>query len=149
MNSRARHANLFLLELVCSLFLFALCACVCVGLILHAQQLNRESRDLTQAVYLAQTAAEEWRAGTLEHNPGWCGPDAGLPEFQGDGCLLFDQSGASISREQAPSALETGQVAYSLILTRSLSPSGAAQATVSVLSGWLGEQLFALEVSMP
>lgn len=58
-----RRTNLFLLELVLDLLLFALCAAVCVGLILHAKGMSLDSRRLTDAVYLAQTAAETWRSG--------------------------------------------------------------------------------------
>lgn len=58
-----KRANLFLLELVLDLLLFALCAAVCVGLLLHAKGMSLESRRLTDAVYLAQDAAETWRTG--------------------------------------------------------------------------------------
>ena len=62
MSRGAPRANLFLLELVLDLFVFALCAAVCVGLLVRAHGLSRKSGRLTQAVYLAQTAAETWRS---------------------------------------------------------------------------------------
>ena len=65
-----KRANLFLLELVLDLFIFALCAAVCVGLLLHARRLSQESGQLTQAVSLAQSAAEALRGGrTLPEAP--------------------------------------------------------------------------------
>ena len=50
------RSRLFLLELVCDLGIFALCAAVCVSM-------SRESTQLTQAVYIAQDAAERIRSG--------------------------------------------------------------------------------------
>lgn len=58
-----KRTNLFLIELVFNLFIFALCAAVCVGLLLHARRLSQESERLTQAVTLAQSAAEALRTG--------------------------------------------------------------------------------------
>jgi hypothetical protein len=58
-------SRLLLLELVCNLFLFALCAAVCILFLVRARALSRESTDLTHAVYLAQSAAEVWRAGDI------------------------------------------------------------------------------------
>lgn len=73
MSGNARRSNLFLLELVLNLALFALCASVCVALLVHTRSMSRESEALTQAVYLAQSAAERWRAtGEI---PAWTAPD--------------------------------------------------------------------------
>lgn len=60
-----RRTHLFLTELVLDLFLFAVCAAVCAGLLLRARGMSRESRRLTEAVYAAQTIAEQWRATRL------------------------------------------------------------------------------------
>ena len=62
MSYGPKKANLFLIELVCNLLIFALCAAVCVGLLVHARRISQESTCLTQAVYLAQSIAEEWKA---------------------------------------------------------------------------------------
>lgn len=62
MSYGPKKANLFLIELVCNLLIFALCAAVCVGLLVHARRISQESTRLTQAVYLAQSIAEEWKA---------------------------------------------------------------------------------------
>ena len=56
-------SRLLLLELVADLFIFALCAAVCVALLVQAKSMSRESARLTQAVYIAQDAAERLRAG--------------------------------------------------------------------------------------
>lgn len=58
-----KRANLFLIELLFNLFIFALCAAVCAGLLVHARRMSLESTRLTQAVYLAQSTAEALRAG--------------------------------------------------------------------------------------
>lgn len=63
MNPVPKRTNLFLIELLFNLFIFALCAAVCVGLLVHARRMSLESTRLTQAVYLAQSAAEALRAG--------------------------------------------------------------------------------------
>lgn len=62
MKKLSQSSNFFLLELVLNLFLFVLCAAICVGLLLSAWKLSRDSSALTAAVNLAQTAAEEWKA---------------------------------------------------------------------------------------
>lgn len=73
MKQTGHRSSLILLELIINLFLFAICAAVCVGLLLHARGMSAESRNLTQAVYIAQTIAEEWQAtGAM---PMWCTPD--------------------------------------------------------------------------
>lgn len=56
-------ARMLLLELVFNLFIFAVCALVCVSLFVQSRKMSRESTDLTQAVYLAQSAAELWKSG--------------------------------------------------------------------------------------
>lgn len=58
-----KRANLFLIELLFNLFIFALCAAVCVGLLVHARHMSLKSTRLTQAVYLAQSTAEAMRLG--------------------------------------------------------------------------------------
>lgn len=63
MKESGSRFSLFLMELVIDLFLFVLCAAVCVGLLLHARSMSLESTRLTQAVYLAQSTAEALRAG--------------------------------------------------------------------------------------
>jgi len=60
-NNHSR-SRLLLLELILDLVIFALCAAVCVTLLVRARFMSRASGELTQAVYLAQTAAETWRS---------------------------------------------------------------------------------------
>ncbi|MCD7947765.1 MAG: hypothetical protein LUG13_05645 [Oscillospiraceae bacterium] len=57
------RANLFLIELVINLLLFGLCAAVCVSLLLAARSMGQKSERLTQGLYIAQSAAEQLRAG--------------------------------------------------------------------------------------
>ncbi len=62
MRPFARRRGPFLVELTVDILLFGICAAVCVCLLLQARSMSRESRELTQAVYLAQSAAESWKA---------------------------------------------------------------------------------------
>lgn len=62
MKHQVKRANLFLIELVLNLFIFVLCAAVCVGLLIHARSMSVDSSRLTQSVYAAQSAAEVWKA---------------------------------------------------------------------------------------
>lgn len=61
-------SRLLLLELVADLFIFALCAVVCVALLVQARSMSAESTRLTQAVYIAQDAAERLRAGETTYD---------------------------------------------------------------------------------
>ncbi|MEG2678532.1 MAG: hypothetical protein RR949_01260 [Oscillospiraceae bacterium] len=58
-----KKGTLVLLELLCNILIFALCAAVCVGILGHAKTISEESATLTDAVLLAQSAAERNRAG--------------------------------------------------------------------------------------
>ena len=51
-----------LLERILDLCVFAVCAVVCVLLLVRAQGISAGSQRLTRAVYLAQSAAETWKA---------------------------------------------------------------------------------------
>jgi len=52
-----------LLELICMVMVFALCAAICVSILEGAWNLSRNSEHLTQAVYLAENAAARLQAG--------------------------------------------------------------------------------------
>lgn len=74
---RETAGRLRLLELILDLVVFALCAIVCVVLLVKAQGMSADSRRLTEAVYLAQSAAEEWKA------TGEVPADCGAPDSEG------------------------------------------------------------------
>lgn len=57
------RSRLLLLELMFDLLIFALCAVVCTALLVQAKAISRESTRLTEAVYIAQSAAERCRNG--------------------------------------------------------------------------------------
>ncbi|MEA4955068.1 MAG: hypothetical protein VB096_06090 [Pseudoflavonifractor sp.] len=63
-----RGGRVRLLELVLDLCVFAVCALICVLLLVQAGTTSGESARLTRAVYLAQTLAEDWKMG--ESDPG-------------------------------------------------------------------------------
>lgn len=55
-------SGLFLLELVLGILFFSLASAVCVSLFVNARLTSTRSRDLTEAVLQAQTAAESYRS---------------------------------------------------------------------------------------
>lgn len=59
-------SRLLLMELVCDLVIFTLCAVVCVALLVQARSMSQTSTELTRAVYLAQEAVETGFTGTTE-----------------------------------------------------------------------------------
>ena len=61
-------SRLLLLELVIDFIIFALCAVVCAALLFQARTMSDESTKLTQAVYIAQDAAERVRAGETTYD---------------------------------------------------------------------------------
>ena len=70
---RDNKSSLFLTELILNIFIFVLCAVICTALFLNAKKLSSDSKRLTDAVYIAQSAVENGRA---------------------NGCLRDGQSGA-------------------------------------------------------
>ena len=52
--------SLLLLELMLNILIFALCAAVCLSLLFCARAAMDESRELSRAVYVAQTVAETY-----------------------------------------------------------------------------------------
>lgn len=69
MNATPR-SRLLMIELVCDMVIFVLCAVVCIALLVQARTMGLQSNHLTQAVYIAQTAAETWKAGAaVDPNP--------------------------------------------------------------------------------
>lgn len=65
------RAGLFLTELIFDLLIFALCAAVCVSLFARAHGMQAQSRRLCATVAIAQTAAEQLRAGESPAETGW------------------------------------------------------------------------------
>lgn len=65
MNPTPR-SRLLLVELICDFVIFALCAVVCVTLLVKARSMSRASTELTRAVYLAQEAVETERYESYE-----------------------------------------------------------------------------------
>lgn len=68
MESRKKHSNLFLLELIIAIFFFSIISAVCVQLFSEAYSLSKKSTDLTKAVNITSNLAEGIRSwdGSLE-----------------------------------------------------------------------------------
>lgn len=60
---RRGKSGLFLMELMISLLIFAVCACVCAAIIAKAAVDISESRDLSNALILSQNKAELIKSG--------------------------------------------------------------------------------------
>ncbi len=63
MKNKVNRSTLFLTELIIDLFIFAVCAAVSAGLLIKAYGMSRQSTELTQEVYIAQSVAERFRQG--------------------------------------------------------------------------------------
>lgn len=68
-RATSSRSGLFLIELIAAIGLFALASAVCVQLFAQAHLISEESRNLSQAMLRAQSAAECFKAaaGDLEH----------------------------------------------------------------------------------
>ena len=62
------RSGLFAIELLIAVGIFSLCAAICVGLVVRAEVMSRDSADLDRAVTEARSAAECFKAagGDLE-----------------------------------------------------------------------------------
>ncbi|MGI6028449.1 MAG: hypothetical protein ACOX81_03440 [Candidatus Heteroscillospira sp.] len=110
-----RRDSLLLAELVLNILIFALCAAACAAVLMRASAISRESRELTAAVYIAQTAAES---------------------FGGEDCsVYFDENGLPVSGDGAYEA-RCSRDGDTLIV----SVINSAGDTVYTLRGWGGER---------
>ena len=103
-----KRSSFFLIELISMVLVFSLCAAICVILLGHAWSISRKSERLTQAVYLAESAAARIQAGL---------PDP-VPAEDGYAVLLEE-------RKNEPGLVDTlitvtydEDVIYSLTVTR-------------------------------
>jgi hypothetical protein len=84
-KNAVNRSSLFLTELIIDLFIFTVCTAVCAGLFIKAYSMSRQSTELTQEVYIAQSAAERFRQG--EDISSQCRYHAdGTPCADGAGC---------------------------------------------------------------
>lgn len=60
---QSRKSNLFLMELMIALLIFAVCASVCAAIIAKASANITESKDMSNALILAQNHAELIKSG--------------------------------------------------------------------------------------
>jgi hypothetical protein len=61
MRRTGSRSALFLGEVVLALLIFSLCSAVCVGLLFRSYLISETSRELNQAVFCAQSAAETFK----------------------------------------------------------------------------------------
>ena len=100
-------SSLFLMELMIALLIFAVCACVCAAIIAKAGADITESRDMSNALIMAQNQAELIKSG--QDTTGETG--------------YFDSDLLPVSQENAE---------YSVVSTVTPSDSGVTEYTVEV-----------------
>lgn len=100
-------SSLFLMELMISLLIFAVCACVCAAIIAKSGADINESRDMSNALIIAQNQAELIKSGS---------DTAGKTEY-------FDSLLSPAAQEEAE---------YSVISTVTPSDDGVTEYTIEV-----------------
>lgn len=123
------RSRLLLLELVADLFIFALCAAVCVALLFQAKSMSAESTKLAQAVYIAQDAAERLRAGETTYDgyfadgrPDASGLDPLLKSTLPDYRVTYREEGDGVEIGVCPYADPEGTPVYTLTVWKEAAP---------------------------
>ena len=74
-------SSLFLMELMIALLIFAVCACVCAAINAKASVNIAESRDMSNALILAQNSAEKIKGGAeTESTTAYYNSDLGITD---------------------------------------------------------------------
>lgn len=123
------RSRLLLLELVADLFIFALCAAVCVALLFQAKSMSAESTKLAQAVYIAQDAAERLRVGETTYDgyfadgrPDASGLDPLLKSTLPDYRVTYREEGDRVEIGVCPYADPEGTPVYTLTVWKEAAP---------------------------
>ena len=122
-------SRLLLLELVIDFIIFALCAVVCAALLFQARTMSDESTKLTQAVYIAQDAAERVRAGETTYDGYFADgrPDTSdldpllkstLPDYR----VTYREEGDSVEIGVCPYSDPEGTPVYTLTVWKEAAP---------------------------
>ena len=61
-RAKKRHSSLFLIELMIALLFFSLAAAICIQFFIQAHLLSQRAENLNEAVLIANSLAEEFRA---------------------------------------------------------------------------------------
>ena len=122
-------SRLLLLELVIDFIIFALCAVVCAALLFQARTMSDESTRLTQAVYIAQDAAERLRAGEAVYDHYFADgrPDASdldplLKSTLPDYWVTYREEGDSVEIGVCPYSDPEGTPVYTLTVWKEAAP---------------------------
>lgn len=120
------RSSLLLTELVLDLLIFAVCTAVCAALLVRAWSVERESTRLTDAVYIAQTAAEE-----LSALPG---EQPGLLWFTSDGKQAENEATAdyTVAITYETAAAEKGSSVYYSSAELTVYPAGEKTAVYTL-----------------
>lgn len=77
---RNSKSSLFLMELMIALLIFAVCACVCAVINAKASVNISESRDISNALILAQNSAEKIKGGFENNNVAYYNSDLDITD---------------------------------------------------------------------
>lgn len=124
MKHSVKRSSLFLTELVLSLLVFIVCAVVCVSLLVYSYNTSKNSTNLTHAVFLAESMAENWKAYALSadgqpvlqcYDKNWQPSD----EHNATYCVTLSQSGQEGQVETANISVDKGEKSlFSLSVSR-------------------------------
>ena len=73
-----KKSNLFFFEVILDIFIFMLCSVVCISMLSKAARISDRSSRLTDAIFLAQSAAERFKSGEY----------VGSVSYENDGYLV-------------------------------------------------------------
>lgn len=107
MKSKSK-SGLFLMELMISLLIFAVCACVCAAIIAKAAVNLNESKDISSALILSQNKAELIKSGST---------NAGTEYYKSD-LTPADKKEAVYSAVSTITPSDSGVIEYTVSIYR-------------------------------
>ena len=132
------RSGLFAIELLIAVGIFSLCAAICVGLIVRAEVISRDSADLNRAVTEARSAAECFKAagGDLEETARLTGGKVV------DRDVLFLEYDANWNK------LDSGAVSTYVLMLLSSQEDGYISAVLSVRRTETNEDILAWDIAV-
>lgn len=98
--NKKHHSGVFMMEMICVVFFFILCASICIMIFVKSDQMSRRASSMNEGVMVAQSVAEVWKSegvdGLTTH---FLAEDAGSGSnvYQ----MLFDEKGVAVSTDHA------------------------------------------------
>lgn len=116
MKNERSGASLFLLEMLLSLLIFALCAAVCTRLFSTSLKITRDTANYTSAVQIAQSIAEQCQNGVSPRMIANTWNAFGEPDEQGEYTVFLSAKGISYGLTDAVISVKNseGKILYTL-----------------------------------